>query len=215
MSVGCWVQKKTPTPFERISLTVCSMRSRNAFEASENSRCASSKKNTSLGFSMSPASGSSSNSSASSHMRNVENSVGSACWSASSSSVTTPWPFSTRSRSDGSNSGSPKNFSPPRASRLTSARRITPAVDAETPPMPLSSALPSSDSRCPITERRSFMSSSASPCWSAQWKISPRVDSWVSLSPRTFDSRIGPNAVIVARTGTPMPPSPSDRKVTG
>ena len=59
-------------------------------------------------------------------MRNVENRRGLAAWSASSSSVTTPLPSTTRSRSAGSNSGSPKKSSPPAASRLTSARRITP-----------------------------------------------------------------------------------------
>ena len=91
---------------------------------------------------------------------------------------------------------------------------MTPAVDAETPPMPLSSALPSSEIRYWMTERRSLVSSSARPWPSAQWKISPSVDSWVSLSPSTLDSRIGPNPVIVARTGTPIP-RPSDRNCTG
>src|SRR5271165_5743892 len=45
--------------------------------------------------------------------------------------------------------------------------------------------------------------------------MSPRVDSWVALSPNTFDSRIGPKLEIVARTGTPSPPVPSDRNSTG
>jgi hypothetical protein len=35
------------------------------------------------------------------------------------------------------------------------------------------------------------------------------------LSPNTFDSRIGPKLVIVARTGTPMPVVPSDMNSTG
>ena len=35
------------------------------------------------------------------------------------------------------------------------------------------------------------------------------------MSPNTFDSRIGPKLEIVARTGTPMPPVPSDRNSTG
>jgi hypothetical protein len=35
------------------------------------------------------------------------------------------------------------------------------------------------------------------------------------LSPSTFDSRIGPKLEIVARTGTPMPPVPSDKNSTG
>ena len=56
-SVGSWVQKNTPTPLDRISFTVCSTCCRNALEASVNSRCASSKKNTSFGLSTSPTSG--------------------------------------------------------------------------------------------------------------------------------------------------------------
>ncbi|MCO5561378.1 hypothetical protein L7F22_014999 [Adiantum nelumboides] len=44
---------------------------------------------------------------------------------------------------------------------------MTPAVAAETPPMPLSSALPASEVRCWMTARRSLVSSSGSPRWSA------------------------------------------------
>ena len=69
---------------------------------------------------------------------------------------------STRSRSSGSSSGSPKNVSPPSASRLTSARRITPAVVVDTAPSAFSSGLPSSLVRCVITARRSLRSSSGS-----------------------------------------------------
>ena len=53
-SVGSWVMKNTPTPFERIRRTVRATASRNAFEAPSNSRWASSKKKTSTGFSGSP-----------------------------------------------------------------------------------------------------------------------------------------------------------------
>ena len=129
--------------------------------------------------------------------------------------MTTPLPSTTRSRSAGSNSGSPKKSSPPAASRLTRARRITPAVAEETPPMPLRSALPSSEVRCWMTARRSLVSRSGRPCWSAQWKISPRVDSWVSLRSSTFDSRIGPNCVSVARIGIAELLPPSERNSTG
>ncbi len=76
MSVGSWVQKNTPTPFDRISLTVCSTCSRKALDASANSRCASSKKNTSLGLSTSPTSGSCVYRSASNHIRKVEKMTG-------------------------------------------------------------------------------------------------------------------------------------------
>ena len=50
---------------------------------------------------------------------------------------------------------------------------------------------------------------------SAQWKISPSVDSWVALSPSTLASRIGPNEVMVARIGTPIPPVPSETNSHG
>ena len=90
----------------------------------------------------------------------------------------TPRPCaSTRIRSLGSSSGSPKKVSAPSASRLTSARRMTPAVVADTAPSALSSGLPSSLVRYWITARRSLRSSSDRPFWSAQWKISPSVDS--------------------------------------
>ena len=63
MSSGFCVTKYTPTPLERIRRTTCSIFSTSAFGASSNSRCASSKKNTSFGLSGSPTSGSCSNSS--------------------------------------------------------------------------------------------------------------------------------------------------------
>ncbi len=111
-------------------------------------------------------------------MRNVENSAGLAASGPSSTSESTPRPSGvTRSRSSVRISGSPKNVSPPSASRLISARRITPAVADDTPPIPFRSALPSSLVRWVITARRSFRSSSASPCVSDQWKINPSVDS--------------------------------------
>ena len=50
---------------------------------------------------------------------------------------------------------------------------------------------------------------------SAQWKISPSVDSWVSLRPNTLLSRIGPKLVMVARTGIPIPSVPNDKNSTG
>ena len=70
--------------------------------ASSKSRCASSKKNTSLGLSRSPTSGRSWNRSASSHIRKVENSAGRSCTAGSSRQVTMPLPSAAvRSRSLG------------------------------------------------------------------------------------------------------------------
>ena len=60
-----------PSLVEKIEQTVRLIRSTSAFGASLNSRCASSKKNTSFGLSRSPTSGSCSNSSDSSHSRKV------------------------------------------------------------------------------------------------------------------------------------------------
>jgi hypothetical protein len=69
MSSGFCVTKYTPTPLERIRRTTCSIFSSSAGGASLNSRWASSKKKASLGLGRSPASGSCSNSSASSQSR--------------------------------------------------------------------------------------------------------------------------------------------------
>ena len=91
-SVGCWVTKNTPTPLERISRTVRSSASRNASVASANSRCASSRNTTSLGCGRSPASGSDSNSSATSHISAVDHSAGLSWTSASSTQETIPRP---------------------------------------------------------------------------------------------------------------------------
>jgi len=87
---------------------------------------------------------------------------------------------------------------------LVTARRITPAVEDETPPSSFKSALPSAPVRWLITARRSLISSSGRFFWSAKWKIRPSVDSWVLLSPNTFDSRIGPKESMAARMGTPV-----------
>ena len=43
---------------------------------------------------------------------------------------------------------------------------------------------------------------------SANMKTRPSEDSWMSFSPRTLDSSVGPKDVIVARTGTPAPSPP-------
>ena len=142
-SVGDCVTKKTPTPLERISRTVWAIWSRKASEASLKSRCASSKKKTSLGLSRSPSSGRSWKRSASSHIRNVEKSAGRSWRLGSSSRLMMPRPSSAvRRNSLVSNSGSPKNTSAPWASKATSSRRITPAVCGERPPMRLELGLP-------------------------------------------------------------------------
>ncbi len=167
-SVGDWVTKTTPTPLLRISRTVCAIDSRNALEASRNSRWASSKKNTSLGLSTSPTSGRSWNRSASNHIRKVENTAGRSCRFGSSTSETMPLPSAVvRRKSAVSNSGSPKNASAPWSENAISSRSSTPAVADESPPRSLSSALPSSEVRYWITARRSVRSSNAIPLRSA------------------------------------------------
>ena len=144
-SVGDWVMNTMPTPLERMSLTVRVTASRKALLAPSNSRCASSKKNTSAGLSGSPTSGSTSNSSPSSHIRKVENNVPWDWMSASSRDEMTPRPSAAvRSRSCTSRAGSPKKTEPPAASKAETCRRITPAVALDTPPMPRNSCLPGS-----------------------------------------------------------------------
>ena len=76
MSDGDCVTKYTPTPLERMSFTTCTIFCTSAFGASENSRCASSKKNIMRGFSRSPTSGSRSNSSVSIQSRKVPYTLG-------------------------------------------------------------------------------------------------------------------------------------------
>jgi len=71
MSAGFWVMKYTPTPFERIKRTTCSIFSSKALGASLKSRCASSKKKAIFGLSRSPTSGKISKSSDKSHSKNV------------------------------------------------------------------------------------------------------------------------------------------------
>ena len=76
--------------------TVCSIASWKDLLASAKSRCASSKKKTSLGLSMSPTSGRSWKRSASIHMRKVEKSAGRSCTPGSSRQVTRPLPSGAR-----------------------------------------------------------------------------------------------------------------------
>ncbi len=192
------------------------MASRKAFVAPLNSKWASSRKKTSLGLSRSPASGRSSKRSASSHMRNVEKSMGLVCSVGSSRQLTTPRPSgAVRSSSAVSNSGSPKNFSIPCASSVISSRRITPAVALERPPSSSSSSLPSAEVRNWITARRSLRSISSRSFLSAKWKTSCRLDSWVSFRSMMRESRMGPKEVMVARTGMPLPSPPRARNSTG
>ncbi len=126
-------------------------------------------------------------------MRKVENSCGLSCTAASPITDSTPRPSgASRSRSAVSNSGSPKKTSPPWSSSPISSRRMTPAVAVDSPPSSLRSALPSSLSRWLMTARRSLRSSSGRPALSAKWKTRPRLDSCVSLSPRTLRQQHGP-----------------------
>ena len=149
-SVGAWVRRTIPTPLERISRTVRVIASRKSWLASANSRCASSKKNTSLGWSRSPTSGRSWNRSASSHIRKVENSRGLVLHSPPAPAAdSTPRPSGVvRSRSAVSNSGSPKNASPPCALQADQLAQDHPGGGRDRPPRPFRSSLPSALTRC-------------------------------------------------------------------
>src|SRR5690606_6213228 len=76
ISVAACVQKNTPTPFDRIKRTICSIWVKKAFDAPLNNKCASSKKNTNLGLSKSPTSGSFLNNWAKRLNKKVENNKG-------------------------------------------------------------------------------------------------------------------------------------------
>ena len=110
---------------------------------------------------------------------------------------------SMRMRSAVSKPGAPKNWPPPWDSSAVRARRMTPAVALETPPIVASSSLPSSEVRKEMTARRSGRSMSSRPWPSAHAKISWRACSCVVFSERARASRIGPKSEIWARTGTP------------
>ena len=137
-SVGFWVTKKTPTPLDRISRTVWVTDSRNALLAPVNSRCASSRKNTSFGLvevadlgQLLEQLGEQPHQEGGEQCRPVLHG------GQSSTALITPRPSgAVRSRSAAPNSGSPKNTSPPRSSRPISSRRMTPAVAGDRPPRP-------------------------------------------------------------------------------
>jgi len=134
-SSGLWVIKYTPTPLERINRTTCSILLSSALGASLNSRCASSKKNTKRGLSASPTSGRFSNSSDSSHSKNVAYRRG--LWISLSAAriLTNPRPSgAVRSRSQKSSIGSPKKCSPPSRSSTSRLRWMAPILAAETLP---------------------------------------------------------------------------------
>ena len=123
MSSGFCVTKNTPTPLLRTKRTTSSMRSISTFGASANSRCASSKKKTSLGLSRSPTSGRVSNNSLSIQSKNVAYSRGAAISLSAARMLTKPLPLaSVCIKSAILSMGSPKKRLPPWASICISPR---------------------------------------------------------------------------------------------
>ena len=105
-----------------MSLTTCSILLSRALLALSKSICASSKKNTNLGLSISPTSGSVSYISESIHSKSVEYIVGLSINFWQSSNWIYPLPdASVPIQSIMSMAGSPKNISPPSLSRAISA----------------------------------------------------------------------------------------------
>ena len=200
MSSGFWVTKYTPTPLERISRTTCSTFSSSAGGASENSRCASSKKNTSLGLSRSPTSGRLSNSSDSSHSRKLEYSRGLFISLSAARMLITPRPSAVCIRSPMSSIGSPKNFSPPCCSICISPRWIAPMLAGLMLPYWVLNCAALSPTNCSIA-RRSFRSSSSRPLSSAILNASVSTPSCVSFRFSSRASSSGPMSLTVARTG--------------
>ena len=138
-------------------------------------------------------------------------------WTAGSSRhEITPRPSgAVRSRSVMSSCGSPKNSLPPPSSRPTSARSSTPTVAVARPPMPSSSALPSSESRNVSSARRSARSSSGRPFGRRSGRRA-RGSAPASRWPRgSSPAAAARSPTTVARTGTPGPMPPSDRNSTG
>jgi hypothetical protein len=115
---------------ERTSRTTSSMRSISTAGASLNSRWASSKKNTSLGLSRSPTSGSSLEQLDSIHSRKVAYRRGEFISLSAARMLTTPLPSTVCMKSLMSSIGSPKNWSPPCSSICSSPRWMAPMLAA-------------------------------------------------------------------------------------
>ena len=122
ISSGFCVTKYTPTPFDRTSRTTSSIRSTSTLGASLNSKCASSKKNTSLGCSRSPTSGSCSNSSDSIHNKKVAYRRGELISLSAARMLMIPLPSTVCIKSLMFSIGSPKNLSAPWLSICSSPR---------------------------------------------------------------------------------------------
>ena len=192
-----------------MSRTTCSILSSSGLGASLKSRCASSKKNTSFGFSRSPTSGRCSKSSASIHNRNVEYSLGEFRSLSAASMLTTPRPLlSVCIRSLRSSMGSPKNWLPPCCSISSSERWIAPIDAAETLPYSVVNCDALSPICCNIA-RRSLASSSSKPLSSAILNTSANTPCCVSFRLKRRPSRSGPISDTVARTGCPALPNVS------
>src|SRR5574343_1357960 len=214
MSSGFCVTKYTPTPFERTRRTTSSMRSTSTLGASLNSRWASSKKNTSLGFSGSPISGNCSNSSDNIHSRKVAYRRGEFISLSAARMFTTPWPLvSVCMKSWMSSMGSPKNLSPPCCSICSRPRWMAPTLAALMLPYSVVNSLALSPTYWSMA-RRSFRSSSSRPLSSAILNTRLSPPNCVSLRLSMRPSSSGPMSDTVARTGWPCSPHTS-HKVTG
>ena len=121
-SSGFWVTKYTPTPLERIRRTTCSICSTNALAALSNIKCASSKNITNFGLSKSPTSGRVSNNSASIHSKNALYIRGERISFSELRMLMMPLPLSVCIQSCRLREGSPKNFSAPSFSKVSSWR---------------------------------------------------------------------------------------------
>ena len=119
-SSGFWVTKYTPTPFERIRRTTCSICLVNAGGISSNNRCASSKNRTNFGLSRSPTSGKVSKISAKNHSKNALYKRGERISLSEFRILITPLSPSDCTQSSRFNDGSPKNSLPPSLSSCSS-----------------------------------------------------------------------------------------------
>ena len=184
------------------------MRSSSTLGAASNSRWASSKKNTSLGFSGSPTSGRASNSSDSIHNRKVAYRRGDCNSRSAARMLITPFPPTVCIRSLISSIGSPKKRSPPWDSICSRPRWMAPTLAALILPYVVVNCLPLSPTYC-SRARRSFMSSSSKPLSSAMRNTMLSTPVCVSFRSSMRASSKGPMSLMVARTGWPCSPKTS------
>ena len=217
-SFGVWVTKKTPTPFERISRTVCATESRKALRRAveQQMRLVEEEDQLRLVAGRPPRAAPRT---ARPRATSARSRTGRACPAPRAARGTEIMPRpsgAVRSRSAMSSCGSPKNSLPPPSSSPTSARSSTPTVAEREPADALQLALAlvgleEGQQRAQVreVEQRQALGvgvvehEARGSAPGSRW----RRGSWPAAA--------GRSPRRVARTGTPGPMPPSDRNSTG